>query len=68
MTVTCNDGLSIFPIEVNEIVILSEQMNSDYDAHIDNETFIEIVKTYLMQEDVNGIAFSSLHKVKKELF
>ncbi|GBM76186.1 hypothetical protein AVEN_146107-1 [Araneus ventricosus] len=63
--VTSDDGLSICATEVNEIVVLSEPVNSNSDAEIDNETPI---KTYLMQQDVNEVVFSSLHKVKKELF
>ncbi|GBN48308.1 hypothetical protein AVEN_168893-1 [Araneus ventricosus] len=39
--VTCDDGLSICASEVNEIADLSEPMNSDSDAEIDNETPIK---------------------------
>ncbi|GFX52639.1 hypothetical protein TNCV_4326531 [Trichonephila clavipes] len=74
---TFDDGLPICATEIQEIVDLSEPMNNDSDAEIDNKTRIktvtfansthclEIVKTYLRQKDVNDAVFSSLHKIKK---
>ncbi|GFV83138.1 hypothetical protein TNCV_1898651 [Trichonephila clavipes] len=57
-------------IEIQEIIDLSEPMNSDSDAEFDNETLtktvtfanvlqcLETVKTYLLQQDVNDTVFS----------
>ncbi|GFU05410.1 hypothetical protein TNCV_3290631 [Trichonephila clavipes] len=72
--------LLTFATEVMEIVDLSESINSDSDAEVDNETPIKIiilfyvlhcfkiVKTCLIQQGVNDAVYSFLPKVEKELF
>ncbi|GFS53247.1 hypothetical protein TNCV_1035591 [Trichonephila clavipes] len=61
--------------EVQEIVDLSNPMNSDYGAEFDNETLIKPItlsnalhcldSVDYMQQDINDAVFSSLHKVEK---
>ncbi|GFU53161.1 hypothetical protein TNCV_3023811 [Trichonephila clavipes] len=66
--------------EVQETIDMSEPLNSDLDAEIDNETLIkktvtfsntldcmENVQAYFMQQNVNDVLFSSLDKVKKKI-
>ncbi|GFX25082.1 hypothetical protein TNCV_2752571 [Trichonephila clavipes] len=77
--VTFDDGLPTSATEVEETVDLSESMNSDSDAELDNETPIdtvtfsndfhclETVKTYLIQQDTDHLigtsAYASQHPV-----
>ncbi|GFW08132.1 hypothetical protein TNCV_2978991 [Trichonephila clavipes] len=75
--VTFDDGPPVCAAEVQEIVDLSESLDSDSDAEIADETPVKTVtfsnalhclgtvETYLMQRNINDAAFSSLGRVER---
>ncbi|GFV24371.1 uncharacterized protein TNCV_4539671 [Trichonephila clavipes] len=76
--VTFDDELLICVTKIGEIVDLSEPMDSDYNAEIDNETLIktvtfsnalhclETVKTHLMQHKEGEKDFGEINKFSKK--
>ncbi|GFX67377.1 hypothetical protein TNCV_720411 [Trichonephila clavipes] len=75
--VTLDYRLPTFETDIDELINLSEPMNRDSDAENENGTSVKTVtfsnalhclktvKAYLVQQDVNRVEFSFLHKVEE---